>query len=762
MIAQPSVLQPALSQATAVYRLQLRGEMGFREVEGFLPYLNDLQVSHLYLSPIFTARTGSMHGYDVIRPNEIDPCLGGREAFCSLARAAVAAGIGIILDIVPNHTAFSLENPWLRDVLRHGASSPFARHFDIDFSKPLLLPFLQAAFATVAERAKARVLEGPKGPTLEIEGLSIPIARGTGTVGPLSPSALLKLHDRQHWRLAYWELERDLITHRRFFNVTQLIGMRVEDPEVFQDMHSTIFDLVDSSLVQGLRVDHIDGLADPHTYLDRLTRRLPNCPIWVEKILTGDEQVPRDWPVVGTTGYEAGVRITGVLADPRGVERLTRMWQEETGESLGFHQHLIAAKREVMRRDLSAELLQLVDMATLLTETTPEIETGPEAVREAILALLVEMPRYRTYFAPDRAGPDDRSLWADAVERAAKSLRSDRLVRLFGEAISDRRDEISRRFRTRFQQVTGALIAKSHEDTALFRYVPYLAANEVGSDPDEPVFDLQAFESFCQDRLHDRPASLTLTTSHDTKRAEDARMRLVAIGHLPDDFIALWSGAKALPTFREISASVAWYAVQSTVAIWDTDRPEVSDRLAAHMEKALREAKQVTSWTHPVPEAEDLAQEFARELLASWRVTLPASLTRIVSRADTLSLCQLALKLFMPGIPDIYRGTERSALWLTDPDNRQHISLEDLTSAIDTDALGFRKEQCVRQMLQLRANNPQLFLFGGVTVTKTPDGFMISRSHGPVEMHLRLRPTETLNTAIQVVGNDPTLPSFEG
>ena len=252
---------------TATYRLQLREGVHFARVRDLLPYLADLGISHLYLSPIFTASTGSTHGYDIIDPTRIDPALGGREGFEALARAARARGLGIILDIVPNHTAFTLENPWLLDVLKQGQSSPYARHFDIDWAAgPLVLPFLPEPFEKMLSDGAFSASDG----FWRFGDVSVPLADADAATGDLRA-----LHDAQHWRLVHYDQERDGITHRRFFNVTSLIGMRVEDRQVFEDTHGLIFDLVRSGLVQGLRVDHIDGLADPQTYLDWLHEALP-------------------------------------------------------------------------------------------------------------------------------------------------------------------------------------------------------------------------------------------------------------------------------------------------------------------------------------------------------------------------------------------------------------------------------------------------------------------------------------------------------
>ncbi|MEI4473608.1 malto-oligosyltrehalose synthase [Frigidibacter sp. MR17.24] len=733
MIAQSVAhtrLPAVLADATATYRLQLRDGVDFAEAERWLPYLSGLGVSHLYLSPVFTAQSGSTHGYDVTRPDEIDPALGGRAGFERLARAAAALRIGVILDIVPNHTAFTFENPWLRDVLRHGRSSRFAGHFDIDWSRPLLLPMLGAPLDAVLEEATAEVATEADGPVLRLAGLSVPLApAGAPAPGPLDAAAVHALVAAQPWRLAHWEMERDAITHRRFFNVTSLIGMRIEDPAVFEDMHALIFDLVQAGLVQGLRVDHVDGLADPAGYLERLTARLAGCPVWVEKILSGDEALDPDWPVVGTTGYEAGRAIAGLLADPEGVARLTALWRAETGETGDFHAALTLAKNEVIRRDLSAELVQLTTLADAAAAAIPHLEAGPEALREAMLALLVAMPRYRTYFAGGSARPEDRALWDEVADRAGQGLRSDRVLRALAAAMCAGDTPEARALACRFQQVSGALIAKSLEDTAGFRHTPYLAANEVGAEPDEPCLGPGEFAAFCETRASLWPAALTLTSSHDTKRSEDARMRLVAIGHLPDDFQSLYRASRARPEAAEVPRATLWYLVQSAVAIWEPGREDLADRLAGHMEKALREAKQVTFWPYPDEKAEEPVLACARALIADWSAEPPAALLRLSARAEALSLAQLALKLAMPGLPDLYRGTETGAFGLTDPDNRLPVDL----AALEGPKSGFaRLKACLlADLMAMRAAAPALFLAAPVTLeTPAPHRWRLRRGAG--------------------------------
>lgn len=747
-----------LATATATYRIQLRNGVDFSAVSGWLPYLVTLGISHLYLSPIFTAQSGSTHGYDVTRPDQIDPSLGGRDGFEALARAARDKGIAVVIDIVPNHTALTFENLWLRDVLRYGSHSQYAHHFDIDWRGRFQLSMLGAAFETVIDQETAALADEQDGPVLRLAGLSVPLAPSTCdglSRGPLDRATLRALHDKQPWKLVHWEMERDHLSHRRFFNVTSLIGMRIEQSNVFQDMHALTFDLVDAGLVQGLRIDHVDGLADPVSYIDQLAQRLPGTPLWVEKILTGDETLDSDWPVAGTTGYEASRAIAAVLSQPEGIARLTAAWADETGDSADFHTALRKAKHEVIHLELSAELAQLVALAQDLVARMPQLETGAESLREVLIALLIEMPRYRTYFTQRLARPQDLVLWQGVQDRAARQLRSDRILRLLAGEIASGPTDAADQLRVRFQQVSGALLAKAHEDTAGFRHMPYLAANEVGADPDAPAMSVGDFAAFCRDRLQHWPGALTLTSSHDTKRSEDARMRLVATSHDPEAFLTLFQVVAARADAAGIAPETLWLMTQSALSIWTAEANgadnDLGTRLAAHMQKALREAKQVTFWPYPNDAIEAPVCALSHALMQDWQTEPPASLLRLCTLGEGLSLCQLALKCTMPGLPDIYRGTEGAALELTDPDNRRPVELADVATLSAQDGFEGQKARLLSSLLAARKAAPDLFLKGDITIDTSPEGITLRRgSRGGATLTLLLNPQMGPDKAVKL------------
>ena len=714
---------------TATCRIQLREGVDFDALADRLEQIADLGVSHLYLSPIFTATRGSTHGYDVTDPTEIDPALGGRAGFERLAERAQARGLGIILDIVPNHTAFSVENPWLADVLRHGRASLHARAFDIDWSAgPLILPWLPEAFDKMLIDGAFRVADGQ----WRMGDLALPLAPGTDHT-----SDLRALHEGQHWRLVHSALERDGITHRRFFNVTDLIGMRVEDPAIFDATHVLIVDLVRAGLVQGLRIDHIDGLADPADYLERLTAAVPGTPIWIEKILTGDETLPEGWQVDGTTGYEAGYLITRMLTPAEGIDRLDAAWREAVGPSEDFAAALTQAKHEVLANELAAERIQLARMAGHALAPAAEIEPGPEALREAVTALLVAMPVYRSYVTGRGASQADRALIDRVTDEAARGLRSDEVLRKLAGVWADPATRAQAAFVTRLQQVSGALLAKAQEDTAGFRWTRYLPVNEVGAEPDHPSVTGAEAQKIMARR---RPGDMVLTSSHDSKRSEDARARLIAASHLPEDLAALDRAAAQMPEARDVPPAWRWYMVQSAIALHGAE--EAPERLEEHVRKAMREAKETSFWTRPDEAAEGAVAGLGRALLEAWDRAAPAELTRLSERGDALTLAQLLVKAIMPGFPDIYQGTQVRFLALTDPDNRRAVNWDALArvsaptgGGAELDAV---KAAWTQSLLGLRRDDPAFFAKAATTVEIDAEGLRLTRRQPGRSLQARL------------------------
>jgi (1->4)-alpha-D-glucan 1-alpha-D-glucosylmutase len=562
----------------ATYRLQLRPGFGFREARELVPYLTELGVSHLYLSPIMEAQPGSTHGYDVVDPTRVSAQLGGEEAFRELARA----GLGVVLDVVPNHMAASGENRfWADEELR-------AKVFDFD------------------------------------------AASG-------------------------W--------YRRFFTIDELAGVRVEDPEVFELTQRKALDLVREGLVDGLRVDHPDGLADPHGYLEQL-RDEGVQHVWVEKILEPGEEL-RDWPVEGTTGYEFANDVTALFVDPAGEEPLTRWYAESTGETRSFEAIADEAKLELARTDFTREFDRLRSLVD-----------GP--LEEAAAALHV----YRTYVEP----------WSGRVEEADRDALAALPERLRRILLLEERgaDE----FVTRFQQTTGPVMAKGVEDTAFYRYFRLTALNEVGGDPGRFSLPVEEFHRANLERAARFPNHLLATQTHDTKRSGDVRARIVALAALADEWVERRAEWRRLDDPHE--DELLW---QTLVGAW----PIESERVEAYLEKALREAKVNTNWAEPNEEHEQRVKEAARRAIAEPPDGFEAFAARVAELGRRNTLSMTLLKLTIPGVPDVYQGDELESLNLVDPDNRRPVDWDTRRRAL---AEPPPKLHVIKEALAVRRRRP--------------------------------------------------------
>ncbi|WP_030900970.1 malto-oligosyltrehalose synthase [Streptomyces sp. NRRL F-5126] len=692
---------------SSTYRLQLQPDFPFSAAEKAVPYLAALGISHLHLSPVLEAVPGSTHGYDVVDHTSVRAELGGEEGLRQLARRAREHGLGIVLDIVPNHMAMSPRyNPVLREVLRDGAGSPYARWFDIDWAAgggKVLLP----------------VLPGPVGGELahlRVEGAELchgeqrfPLAPGTEGL------PLPELLDAQHYRLAWWRLARTELNYRRFFTISDLIGVRVEDPEVFAASHAKILELVRDGVVDGLRVDHPDGLADPGQYLLRLNEATGGCWTVVEKILTGDERLPAGWAVAGTTGYDALRRVDGLFTDAAGAQALQRRFREvvTVADDRGgrWEPTVRRAAYKVLLHELAAETAFLVRTASRICAADPALrDRAPWALETAIRELLVRVPLYRPYAVP--GGPRTREAVAAVSEEAAREAKAAFTVPEEAAAVDVVRelalgglgtgpDEVA--FCARFAQTASALRAKSVEDTAFYRFLPLLSANEVGGDPSAPTVEPGAFHAFCERLARDWPATGTVLTTHDTKRSADVRAGIAVLTQCPkwwNDLLAQVSGVVAP------DAQVAWQAWQTAVGFTPSgDAPDVDAVLAAapdgtRMEgallKSVREAGLRTSWTEGDARFERAVQDFVAAGPAGPARRTVAHFTRALEpyvRAGALGAA--LVHLTMPGVPDLYQGTERDYFALVDPDNRARFrpGPPDEKTVVTTAALRLRRER---------------------------------------------------------------------
>lgn len=745
---------------TATYRIQFRNGMTFDRAAALTPYLKRLGISHLYASPIFTATSGSTHGYDVTDFNEIEPEIGGREGFERMVRALKSAGLGLIIDIVPNHMASSLENPWWRDVVENGEKSHYARHFDIDWSRRLTLPFLGDTFEKVLEAGEISVKPDPKtgNPALAYYETFYPLAPETHAEAAKANDkpAIARLHDRQPYRLMSWRDAPSDLSYRRFFEITGLAGVRVEDGKVFDDAHRLILELVHSGAVDGLRVDHVDGLADPKSYLERLRHEAgPDCYITVEKILGEGEQLPSDWPVCGTTGYEFIAALSDALVDGVKLDDLRAAYETVIGRPVDMAAELRNAKLLMVDRNFAGEVSILLKLALRIARTEGhDSSLSEQAVRAALRELLVGFPVYRTYGTRQGLPPEGRQMLEhvlEAVRAGANAPEPAALAFLERILVGDVEQDATGpafEFRTRFQQLTGPLMAKSIEDTLFFRQHMALALNEVGAEPLPRDFSLDRFHAEMQTRRQRQPDGLSGTSTHDTKRGEDARARLYAITEAPQ----LW--AEAVARWREINASAVkrlddgpapepeleWMLYQALAGVWppgldakdEAGLKALQERFLPYVEKALREAKLRTDWADNRQDYETAVKDYAANLLSlenrAFLDDFSKTIQPFILAGLVNSLTQTIVKLTAPGVPDVYQGSEGLDFSLVDPDNRRepdfaaldkHLSEKQFSESeafvSDDEAEWLRgnlKQQVTAVLLRLRQEAPSLFRKG--------------------------------------------------
>ncbi|RRR79448.1 malto-oligosyltrehalose synthase [Streptomyces sp. RP5T] len=689
--------RPDPSAPTATYRLQLQPDFPFAAAAQAVPYLASLGVSHLHLSPVLESVPGSRHGYDVVDHARVRGELGGEEGLRALSRTAREHGLGLVADIVPNHMAMDpRHNRALWEVLREGPKSPYARWFDIDWEAQggqVLLPVLGGPVG--AELGNLRV----DGEVLRYYDHVFPIREGTGDL------PLPQLLDAQWYRPVWWRLARTELNYRRFFSISELIGVRVEDPEVFEATHAKILQLLHEGVVDGLRVDHPDGLADPDTYLQRLHEATGGRWTVVEKILADGEQLPAAWPVAGTTGYDALRHIDGLFTDPAGFGELLghyrRFAAPQTDRGGDWAATARRAAYKVLTHELAAETDRLTRVATRVCATSPEPalrDRAPWALRTALQELLVRMEVYRPYGSSDAASV--------VTEEAAAEARLAFVVPEEAGAVDVVRDLVLGRvgdgpdhveFRTRFAQTASALRAKSVEDTAFYRYVPLLSATEVGGNPGRPAVSPGEFHAYCTRVQRDWPLTGTVVSTHDTKRSADVRAALAVLTECPE----WWADTLAEVTRTgdgAPDAQLAWAAWQTVFGLG----PAAPERVREALLKHVREAGLYTSWTEQEPAYEEAVAEFVGsgpcgppgERVAALRARLDPHI-----RANELGTA--LVQLTMPGVPDVYQGTEGRYLALVDPDNRRPVQFPP-EDAGDKGAL-------TAAALRLRRRRPEVF-----------------------------------------------------
>ena len=831
---------------TATARLQFHKGFTLDQGAEQVPFLARLGISHLYASPIFRAQPGSTHGYDIVDHTTINPEIGGEEALRRLVGTLRNHGMGLILDIVPNHMGIGRHNAWWQDVLEWGRASPFAEFFDIDWDPPdatlrgrILAPFLGDSYGAILARNELKLAFDAQDGRIYVEYFDnrYPINPRDYTAilltegGPLENPArafsdlppdreamrdaavsaraelrrpeyaqpiaealaaynaptelgrdrLHRLLDRQNFRLAWWRAASDEINWRRFFDVNALAGIRVELPSVFEATHATLFRLYAEGLIDGLRVDHVDGLADPRGYCRKLRRRLETLAkdrpeglgdappvIWVEKILASHERLAADWLTDGTTGYDFMNDVAAVLHDPAGEADITRIWTEATERPGLFEEESIPARRLILHSSLSSELyatavaLHRIARRDLLTR-----DYTLTAIRRTLTDLLAHFRVYRIYAGPGGMSDTDRQAMDWALAGARRTVRAtDRdLLELVATWLSggdlravpagSRRQERLRAM-IRFQQLSSPTAAKSVEDTSFYRYGRLLSRNEVGTEPSQFAATPAAWHALSRARQK-FPRALLSTATHDHKRGEDNRARLAVLSEIPSEWgqaLARWMRLNG-PLKRDFGGPAPDAAdevmlYETLLGAWPLDLSpddEVGlaafrDRVAAWQQKALREAKRHSSWAAPNDAYEQAATDFLSGVLDPSRPAhvaqeIHAFVQRLAPHGVLNGLSQMVLRLTTPGIPDLYQGTEFWDFSMVDPDNRRPVDYPARAEALQAgrtphDLLpawrnGQVKQAILHNILALRARQPALFAQGA---------YQRLRVEGPASEHV--------------------------
>ncbi len=787
---------------SSTYRLQFHRRFRFEHARNLVPYLDALGITDLYASPVLQARRGSTHGYDVTDPTRLNGELGTGAHFDALAKELRDRGMGLLLDIVPNHMAASVENRWWTDVLESGPSSPFAPYFDIDWHSPkkalngkVLLPILGGPYGRTVEEQEISLRLDKGGLTVHCHSVRLPVSIHSyprilslrlpsleETYGPEHPSfrelwdlisgiehlpksvpsdpegrrdryaveeeikaRLLRLYterheireyldetlrvvngrksdpgsfdhlDRilseQHYWLSFWRLANEEINYRRFFAVSDLISLRVEDPRVFDAAHDLVLRLAEEGKVTGLRVDHVDGLYDPHGYLVRLMQRLTGSKdadppaafyVLVEKILGEEESLPPEWPVHGTTGYEFMNALNGIFVSAQGVKVLDDVYARFTRAAPDFRETVYRSKMLMMDSLFAGEMHSLGNHLGRLAEQDRYARDLPQKeLRAALVEVTACFPVYRTYARSGELSARDVRYISKALrqaqQRGAKISAPvfDFLRRVLLQEIPpslsgpEREDWL--RFLMRWQQFTGPIMAKGFEDTSLYVYNRLVSMNEVGGHPDSAGLSVGAFHDRCSTAAGRWPHAMNATSTHDTKRSEDVRARIDVLSEIPGEWeerLKAWSEMNrarkrvvngiAVPDPAE---EVLLY--QTLLGAWPLEKgdlPELKNRIEGYMVKAIREAKVHTRWIRPNPPHENAVREFVSALLEEPCPGANAFLAdflpfqaKVAHFGAINGLAQLLVKIAAPGAPDIYQGTEIWDFSLVDPDNRRPV-----------------------------------------------------------------------------------------
>jgi (1->4)-alpha-D-glucan 1-alpha-D-glucosylmutase len=781
----------------ATYRLQFNRQFTLSHARMLVPYLHDLGISHIYASPLLKASPGSMHGYDICNFQELNPELGTPEDFAELHGELERHQMGLILDVVPNHMGISgPDNRWWRDVLTHGASSQYAGCFDVDWqaADPRLkgkvaMPILGERYHEALARGTIRLAEMEGSLCLKCADQSLPVSDETisellrrvsesvpgggseairAAIDKINsnPKALDEFVQMQNYLLMFWRNGDAVLNYRRFFTISSLAGIRIEEEWVFDQVFALVKRWLNDGWVDGLRVDHADGLRHPKEFLRRLREIAPKASIVVEKILGPGEPLDPSWPVDGTTGYDFLNNVCGLFIDPQGEKPLSDFYTEFTGDATDYPALVRAKKHMVIHDQLAAETHRLTELLVRISARHWECRDFTRAELGGAWAELATcMPVYRTYAGAARDDTEVSKRDARLIRAAATAARQHRqdlpeeLFNFLEELLLlRRRGELEDDFVLRFQQLTGPIMAKAVEDTAFYCYGRFLALNEVGGDPSRFGVSAPAFHQWCQRQQTLWPRSMAATSTHDTKRGSDVRARLALLSEMPQEWITAvrhWSKmneGKRRQKWPDRKAEYVFY--QTLVGAW----PLSLDRVLAYMQKAVREAKENTDWCQPVPEYEEALQDFITGAFGDpeFMADLGEFASRLLDPGWINSLAQTLVKLTAPGVPDIYQGAELWDLSLADPDNRRSVDFA-LRKRLLTEAKTLSAEEVWRRratgmpnlwliwkVLNARRCHPDLFGRSGryeplpVQGEKAPHVLAFARGEGAVTVVPRL------------------------
>jgi (1->4)-alpha-D-glucan 1-alpha-D-glucosylmutase len=694
----------------STYRLQIRRGFTLFDAARRVPYLKSLGVDWLYLSPILTAEQGSDHGYDVTDPSSVDPERGGAEGLAAVSRAAREHGMGVLVDIVPNHVGVASppQNPWWWSLLKEGRGSRYAEAFDVDWDfggGRIRIPVL----GSDQDVHQLEIRDGE----LRYYGHRFPLAEGTYADGD-SPAAV---HERQHYELVAWRRADAELNYRRFFAVSTLAGIRVEIPWVFDEAHAEVARWFREGLVDGLRVDHPDGLADPAGYLNRLKEISGGAYVLVEKILEPGEELPREFDCEGTTGYDALADVDRVLVDPAGQAPLDVLDAQlrRAERPADYAAMILGTKRAIADGILRSEILRL---ARLVPSDT---DLGQDAAADALAQIIAAFPVYRTYL------PTGEDILREACAAAVDSRPdlSDAVDTLLPVLLKPE-TELGRRF----QQTSGMVMAKGVEDTAFYRYTRLGTLTEVGADPTEFSVDPEEFHRRMQKRQDSFPLSMTTLSTHDTKRSEDTRARISVIAERVPEWAAVLTALREAAPLPDGPFSVLLW--QAVIGAWPASR----ERLQGYAAKAAREAGDSTTWTDPDEEFEATVAKAVDSAFdnSSVKALIEDFVAAIDPFAASNALAMKLIQLTMPGVPDVYQGTEFWDRSLTDPDNRRAVDFDARGAALAALDGGLLPETILDESskllvtsraLRLRRDRPELF-----------QGYRPVQASGPAADHL--------------------------